>query len=85
MIKKKKNVGWNGKQTEIPLMEVTSDQVRRLFTAESQAQSQRYVQSAKFDVSFGSKDNGESLQIEVEACEVGHPGGSGLPAAVVER
>ena len=74
---KKRSVGWNGKKTEILLTEVTSDQVAP-FAAGLRLKARVTFRKRKYDVSFGSNDNGEHLQIEV--VEVGGgpiTGGSG--------
>lgn len=77
---KKKDIGWNGNDTDIPLTEVTSAEPV-LFNANLRLKGVITFKGAKYEVAFGSNDNGVTLQIQVvpkgQGYAVGFPGGTG--------
>ena len=75
---KKKNVGWNGAATEIALTEVTSA-LAPLFNANFRLRAIVTFKGYKYEVAFGSDDNGEQLEIQVLPFKDDDPitGGSG--------
>jgi hypothetical protein len=63
---KKRGVGWNGRDSVIPLQEVTnSGPHAALFSANVRLRAIVTFRRGKYEVSFGSRDNGESLRILV--------------------
>jgi hypothetical protein len=75
---KKKSVGWNGAKTEIPLQEVTSSEPV-LFNANLRLKAIIKFKGVRYEVSFGSDDNGVSLKIQIVPVDylAGIPGGTG--------
>ena len=75
---KKKSIGWNAEKAEIPLTEVTSSEPV-LFNANLRLKAIITFEGAKYEVSFGSDDNGVTLKIQIVPVDYlsGIPGGTG--------
>ena len=76
---KKKNVGWNGSKTTIPLTEIKNiKKEKRLLNANLRLRAEVTFNGDDYHVLFGSDDNGESLLVKVEGFNpVIQPGGIG--------
>jgi hypothetical protein len=74
---KKRSVGWNGRRKAIRLTEVTSREPA-LFNANLRLKAIVKFRRRRYEVSFGSDDNGVTLKIQIVPKKaVGFPGGTG--------